>query len=433
MIRANLLTSFGSFRCKSVRVKESIKGPVDWSANLIDPLPGFMAISESQEFRIEIKDGSDYYITPPLVCSSINRQISVSGHFGTLAGIDKSHWLASKDDLSLPTFINSSSIAVVGQCFQSVGLSVADLISMPVPEDDVKNSKILDVLTRYLEFTGQEYIVDRDGVFRCLPVSYLGSICPLIYYQLADSISHGSRIDSMKFEKTSKLSGDGEVCFKFDSPGFKTVQLPRPLYRCQPVDRSAYGYISHVTTFNGGTNGVITGFFSMQSAIPSNVGQINMALPTTHVTLVVNQPLTLIGTASIDAKCCFVGNPADPTPPNQPIQVSPAFRRQIAVAGSTRPARNIWTDTLMPSPEWVNQYRLEYLQAKNKSYHPMSASCPLSLFVSLGQSFTYPGMPVGKIESFEHTVDVSSSSASTQVDGYVPWPVSVESISITSF
>lgn len=421
MIRAYLHSEFGSFKAKSVRIKESLNGPVDWSASLVDHLPGYMEMPDSTEFRIEIDTYEDNYLSPPLVCLSPSREISLSVKSGTLGGIDKATWMASKDDLSLDTFKDSSTTAIVSQCFSTVGIEVLGLIFMPIPEDDVKNSKVLDVLTRYLEFTGQDYFVTREGKIQCLPVSYIGPVVQLRYARIGDTISHASRVDSIKIEKTSKISGDGEICFTFDSPGFKTVQLPRPLYRAHPIDRSAYGYISHVTTFNNGTGGTVTGFFQLQSSIPVNVGGIDMALPSTHASLVVNQPLTLIGTQGIDAKVCFVGNPQDLTPPNQPIEVARGFRRQISV-NSARPARNIWSDNLMPSSAWVSQYGLEYLISKNKSYHPMSALCPLSIWVSLGQSFTYPGMPVAKIESFEHNIDVANSTATTSIDGYVPWP-----------
>lgn len=437
-VRADLLSSFGTFRLASASITETVNAGCNWSANLVDFIDlNPLDVPETMIFTLRFQTLSDIYISPPLVVESPGIEASLSGRFGSLSGIDEKTWLLSKDDLSLDTFVNSNSQSIITRCCQTeTGVIINGLENFPMAEDDVKNSKILDVLTRYLAITGQNYKINSNGTISCFPASYIGPVNEALRYtKIASTKNYSARVDSMKIEKTSRVSTAEEVCFLFDSVGYKTVQLPQPLWRAFPIDRSTYGYINLVTTFNGSLGGPVTGIFKFITNgddIVVTPGSIDTSLPTTHASLVMNQPHTLIGQTPIAGKLCFAGSPANPTPPNQPIEVSAAFRRQIgSTAGSLRPDKSIWTDTLVPSPAWVESHKLDWMTEKNKGYWPMNGDCPLNLTVSLTQGFTSPGFPIGKIESFTHSIDVRSNKATTTISGYVPW--TPDDLTVTSF
>lgn len=420
-VRCDLLCSLGVFKLESVNITETVNAGVNWSASLVDHTIEPLLVTEGMDLSIRISTPSDEYISPPLVCESPTKNTNLNGKFGQLSGIDKTTWLLSKDDLSFDTFINQTSKAIIDQCAGTVGVSVFGVESFPLSEEDVKNSKVIDVITRLIEYSAQNYRIRRDGAIECFSVLYEGPINEsLMYREVSESISHAARVDSMKIEKTSRISGAEEVCFRFDSPGLKTVQLPYPIYRATPIDRSTYGYISLVTVFNGGFNGPVTGLFPLEQGVIVTPGSIDYSLPGTHASLVVKPPLTLIGNATIDAKICFSGKPADPSIPNEPIPIQSAFRRQIG--SGSRPAKSVWTDTSHPNPQWVSDHALGYMVEQNKGYHPMSAEGPLNLTVSLLQRFTSPGHGIARIETFTHSVNARSNSASTSVSGYVPYP-----------
>jgi len=426
-VRADLISSLGTFKLDSVSITETVNAGVNWSCNLINHTIDPISIPEGTDFVIKIDDSSDEYISPPLVIETPAKSTSLSGKTGVLSGIDKSTWLLSRDDLSLDTFLNSTSKAIIDQCAGVVSVSVFGVESFPMSEEDVKNSKILDVLTRLIAFSAQGYYIRKDGAIQVFPVTYKGPLNDSLRYDSFDeSISYGNRVDSLKIEKTSRITGGEEVCFRFDSTGIKTVQLPQPLYKATPVDRSAYGYISLVTLFNGGTQGPVTGIFPLVQNVIVTTGPQDFSLPATHATLVVNQPLTLIGQATIDAKVCFSGNPVDPSILNNPIPIQAAFRRQIG--SGSRPATNIWTDTNFPNPQWITDHALDYMIEKNKGYHPIAGSGPMNLTASLLQQFTSPGHATGIIQSVTHSLSVRGNSAKTSVSGYVHYPTAAPAV-----
>lgn len=420
-VKCDLLCSLGIFKLGAVNITETVNGGVNWSASLIDHIIDPLSVTEGLDLTIRIRTLSDEYISPPLICEAPTKNTNLSGKFGALSGIDKTTWLMSRDDLSFDTFINQTSRYIIDQCAGTVSVSVFGVESFPMSEEDVKNSKILDVLTRLLEISAQNYRIRRDGAILCFPVTYLGPVNEsLRYTDFNETISHAARVDSIKIEKTSRIAGGEEICFRFDSQGFKTVQLPSPLYRATPIDRSSYGYISLVTTFNGDLNGPVTGLFPLRDDVIVTPGPIDYSLPSTHASLVVMPPLTLIGNTLIDAKVCFVGNPADPNIPNNPIPIQPAFRRKIG--SGTRPSARIWTDTIHPNPQWLQDHSLGYMIEANKGYHTIAGDGPLNLTVDLVQAFTSPGHSTGKIMTFTHSVNSKSNTATTSVSGYVPYP-----------
>lgn len=451
-IKIDLVSSLGVFPLTNVTITEEVNQGVSWSANLadhtvIDPL----TIPEGTEFGIHINSRVESYQSPPLILESPEKTTDVSsGRPGSLSGIAKATWLMSKDDLTLDTFINQTSTYIVDRCIRTeLGLNVIGLESFPIPDDDVKNSKILDVLSRYVAYSGQDWYIDKDGSIRVVPATYIGPInSDLQYTRISENLSFGSRVDSLKIEKTSKISAGDEVCFTFDSDGFKSVQLPKPLTRATPIDRSAYGYVYMVTTFNGsGPGAKVTGIFNFETQTIVLPGPEDISLPTTHATLVVRRPVNdPTGPDPVDAKVCFAGQPyVEPDPNALPnaIQTSPAFRRIIGVGTEvvtydtrgnrlvhygTRPSRDIWTDTTFPNADWINSHKRAYLLQRNRSYHPITANCPLRLSASLLQSFTSPGHSIGQIRSFTHSISCQANTATTSINGSVPWPTVEPSI-----
>ena len=426
-VRADLISSLGVFKLDNVSITETVNAGCTWTATVIGHTLDPMSVPEGTSFRIRIKDGSDVYTSPPLVIESPSKSTTLSGKFGVLSGIDRTTWLLSRDDLSFDTFVNQTSKRIIDVCAAVQSVSVFGVESFPISEEDVKNSKILDVITRLLEFSAQGYFIRKDGAVQAFPITYKGPVnLDLRYEEFHESISYSNRVDSLKIEKTARISGGEEVCFRFDSVGFKTVQLPVPLYKCTPVDRSAYGYSSLITTFNGGTQGKVTGIWPFMDNVIVNTGPQDFTLPSTHATIVVNEPHLILGDAPIDVKVCFSGTPVDPSIPNEPIQIQAAFRRQIG--SGSRPATNIWTDTNFPNPKWIVDHALGYMIEKNKGYHPIAGSGPMNLTPALLQQFTSPGHSTGIIQTFTHSFSAKGNSAKTSVSGYVPYPTSVPAV-----
>lgn len=452
-IKIDLVSDYGTFPLTNVTVTEAVNQSVSWSANLadhtvLDPL----AIPEGTVFGLHINSRIESYQSPPLVLENPSKATDVqSGRPGSLAGLDRSSWLMSKDDLTLDTFINHTSTSIINRCIQTeAGVSIIGIEDFPVPDDDVKNSKIFDVLSRYAAYSGQDWYIDKDGTVRLVSAKYIGPLnTDLAYTRIEESLSYGSRVDSLKIEKTSKISSGDEVCFTFDSDGFKTVQIPTPLTRATPIDRSSYGYVYMVTTFNGGTGAGarVTGIFNFETGTIVLPGPQDISLPTTHATLVVRRPVNdPTGPDPVDAKICFAGQPykaPDPSALPTAIQTSPAFRRIIGfgtelvtydthgnrlVQYGTRPSRDIWTDTIFPNADWINSHKWAYLIQRNRGYHPIQASCPLRLSASLLQSFTSPNHSVGRINSFTHSISVQGNTATTAINGSVLWPPSEPSM-----
>jgi len=451
-IKIDLVSEMGVFPLTNISVTEGINQSVSWNASLadhtvLDPL----TIPEGMVFGLHINSRIESYQSPPLVVENPGKTTDVhQGRPGSISGLDQASWLMSKDDLTLDTFINYTSTQIINRCIRTeVGVNIIGIEDFPIPDDDVKNSKIFDVLSRYAAYSGQDWYVDKDGTVRLVSAKYMGPInSDLAYTNISENLSFGSRVDSLKIEKTSKISAGDEVCFRFDSDGFKSVQLPQPLTRATPIDRSAYGYVYMVTTFNGsGPTAKVTGIFNFETGTIVLPGPQDISLPTTHATLVVRRPVNdPTGPDPVDAKVCFAGQPyvpPDPSAPPTAIQTSPAFRRIIGfgtehvtfdprgnrlVQYGTRPSREIWTDTIFPNQDWINSHKWAYLLQRNRGYHPMTGSCPLRLSASLLQSFTSPGHSVGRINSFTHSISVQGNTATTSINGNVPWPPSEPSM-----
>lgn len=444
-IRINLVSEYGEFALTNISVTEEVNQGVSWSANLADhTLLNPMEIPEGMPFTLNIHSLTDSYTSPPVVVETPSRTTNLQGRPGSISGYGLDTWRMSQDDLTLDTFVNSTALQVLNRCIQTeVGVSISGLEDFPIEDDDVKNSKIIDVLNRYAAYSGQDWFIKPGGGVQLVSANYSGPINrDLLYTNISDTFSYGSRVDSLKIEKTSKIASGEEVCFQFDSDGFKSVQLPAPLRRATPIDRSAYGYVYMVTTFNGtGPSAKVTGIFNFETGTIVLPGPQDLSLPTTHATLVVRRPVNdPTGPDPVDAKVCFAGQPVIPEDPNAPltaIKISPAFRRIIGVGTKTttydprgnpvikygtRPARDIWTDTLFPNADWINSHKLAYLRQRNRNYWPQTASCPLRLTVALLQSFTSPGHSVARINSFTHAVSVEGNTATTSINGSVPWP-----------
>jgi len=291
-VRIDLINSLGVFPLTSVRVSEAVNQGVSWSANLADwTVLNPRDIPEDMEFCIRIKTKVDEYLSPPVVVEAPSCTTSVSGRPGSISGYDKSTYLLSKNDLTLDTFLNSTSTTILNRCVQTeTGVRIYGLEDFPVEDDDVKNSKIFDVINRYIAYTAQCWVIEKDGSVRIVPVTYAGPVNEeLRYTSITDTINQGNRVDSLKIEKTSRISTTDEVCFPFDSPGFKTVQLPAPLIRATPIDRSNFGYCYMVTTFNGSLQGPVTGIFNFETGTIVLPGSQDIVLPTTHASLVVRR------------------------------------------------------------------------------------------------------------------------------------------------
>lgn len=415
-------TPYGPINLNNVEVGESVNRGREWSfttPSYLDPYFGDVA----PVFLIQIYDSINHYITPELTITDAKKSRSMEGQSSTFSGIDMTTWTMTESDMVLGTYVKDTSTGIIKKVASKLGIKVSGVEQYNVVNEDANNQKMLEILTRIIDKSGQNWIINSDGSVQVLSNMYIGVKSDMLISSFSKSTSYSSKVDSLKIGKTSRTSGGAvtgdENCFRFDSIGFKSGQFKQPLYNAVPYDRSLSGFVYYVTTFNGSiSTGTVTGRYKMvfDGTIITG-GPIDVSLPSTHFTCVINLREDLPRDTPIDAKVCFTGRPTEIVANEEPtFLVQFGLPRATAPGPRTRPYKYVKIDTLYPSKAFVLAHAQNYLLEHNRNFVRCEASGPLDLSVGLFQTHHAYNCDEFVIDSYKHSISIPDN-ATTNISG----------------
>lgn len=421
-IYIKVVTPFGAIPLSNVSVGDSINRGRDWSftcPQFLDPYFGDTAAV----FRITIHDSINTYETPELTIVEGRRAISMEGDSSTFSGIDMTTWVMTESDLVLGTFTETNSVALLNHVGKKTGVKVTGVESFRIINEDANNQKMIEILSRVIEKSGQCWHITQDGTVSVNSNMITAPRQPFLATQVEETVSYANKVDSLKIGKTSRTSGGAvtgdENCFRFDSIGFKSNGVFKvPLFNAVPYDRSLSGYVYYVTTFNGSPgNGTVTGRFKMvNDGTEITGGKIDVGLPSTSFTCVVNLRTDLPAGTPVDAKVCFTGRPQDPSTAAdlEPTFIAQIGHRQTYVpTNRTRPYKFVKIDTLYPSKAFAIQHAPAYLLEHNRNFRRWTASGPLDLGVFIFQKVKLNRVPEFVVDSYKHDISLPDNATTT--------------------
>lgn len=419
-----VVTPLGEIPLTNVSVGNSVNRGREWSftcPQFLDPYFGDTA----GIFSIKIHDSINTYETPDLTIVEGRRGITMEGDSTTFSGIDLTTWVMTESDLVLGTFTQTNSVSLIAAVGEKTGIKVSGVESYNIKDEDANNQKMIEILSRVIEKSGQCWHVESNGNVSVCSNMTTAPRQEFLATQAEETVSYANKVDSIKIGKTSRTAGGAvtadEGCFRFDSIGFKSNGVFKvPLYNAVPYDRSLSGYIYYVTTFNGSPgNGTVTGRFKMvNDATEITGGVIDVSLPSTSFTCVVNLRTDLPAETPIDAKVCFTGRPQT----GMTVDLEPTFITQIGIrqtsapTNRTRPYRFVLVDTLYPSRVFAVNHAPNYLLEHNRNFRRWSASGPLDLGVHLFQKVKLYRIPEFVVDSYKHDISLPDN-ATTSING----------------
>ena len=352
--------------------------------------------------RIEIQDGlGGQIITPKLYATERQGtdELSDSGPSSSWTLMDETTAKAGRDNVSFPTFRGSTSKEIVASLATAAGIKVKGVIDFPVPDEDVKQSKINDAVQRIAAASAQEWHVRETGEMELVEWGKYSGELVVDWSRITRHCTPRSRFSKINIGKRSAVQANSDnqqsdFKFPFDEIGFKTFALPNPLSGVIIGDLSKFGYLDAIGVWNGdpGRGGKLIKYLAIAGGPFTNTNAVaNGAYPATHISCYVMPPggieafLQGFAPGEIQATMRVTG-----TPPNNitatPTPIDPEF---LHAYDSGRPinAAPDWIDSIFPSRQWAVDRAPKFLQMKNKGWRTLDMNSALDVSPRLFQSF----------------------------------------------
>lgn len=361
--------------------------------------------ADDTPIRIEIQDGlGGQLVTPELFATEREAvdERSDSGPSSNWTLMDSTTAKAGRDNVSFPTFRGSSSTEIVQALASAAGIKVVGTIDFPVPDEDVKQSKINDAVQRIAAASAQEWHVRETGEMELVEWGRFSGELQVDWSRITRNCTPRSRFSKINIGKRSAVQSNSDnqqsdFRFPFDEIGFKTFALPNPLSGVIIGDLSKFGYLDAIGVWNGdpGRGGKLIKYLAIAGGPFTNTNAVaNGAYPATHISCYVMPPggieafLQGFAPGEIQATMRVTGTPPSNLAPA--LQVDPEF---LYAYDSGRPvnAAPDWIDSVFPNRQWVVDRASKMLQMKNKGWRTLDMNSVLDVSPRLFQSFSRYG------------------------------------------
>lgn len=357
--------------------------------------------ADDTPIRIEIQDGlGGRIVTPKLYATErqATDELSDSGPVSSWTLMDETTAKAGRDNVSFPTFRGSTSTLIVGALAEAAGIKVTGVVDFPVPDEDVKQSKINDAVQRIAAASAQEWHVRETGEMELVEWGRYSGDLLVDWSRIVRHCVPRSRFSKINIGKRSAVQANSDnrqsdFKFPFDEVGFKTFALPNPLNGVIIGDLSKFGYFDAIGVWSGdpGRGGKLIKYLAIAGGPFTNTNAVtNGSYPATHMSCWVMPPggisamLQGFAPGEIQATMRVTGTPVSNLPAAQ--VVDPEFLHPYD-SGRPLNAAPDWIDSIFPNKQWVIDRAPKLLQMKNKGWRYLEMNSTLDVSPRLFQSF----------------------------------------------
>jgi hypothetical protein len=319
---------------------------------------------------------------------------------------DEATWKMSKDGVSLASFRNSTSTAILSSLSSALGVTFVGSADWNVGEEDIKGAKGRDAVRRIAVAQVAFLKIDSLGRVVFVPLGYSTGGGGMPVTSVSRSMDANAYATGVICQKTSSIPGNLMLGPWIDA-GHKVVPLTTPIQRGIAFDRSQSGYISFVGFWQGDPGQPGSLLVDYTWFVDPGIITVGMGNgPITHISVDVVEPADESGVVAAKAEIIVTNVNS------LPAGCEAEFRIVIGDI-ATRPAPQPWTEQLWPNRAFVQARAAGILLALRMDSEPTNISGPLFLPLGLMETQTPPGGAPGLVKSYRHSVQVSGSTATT--------------------
>lgn len=402
---------------------EAISHGWDWSAELPYWAANAFSYDEEDHFRFVGRDGLGNNLrTPPLIAKPRTLGSGPDGETTTFSGVDEASYWLSKDGFSYDTFRNSTTSIIMAQLASDANVGIIGMPSIGLIEEDIKQAKAADVLTRYLDLAAYDYIVRTNGQVYCIPFQSTGESYRVKPSSIVRESNPLDRIKSFHFSKTSSIQD--RQTFRWDSVGYKIEQLINPLNSVSVQNVSTLGTIDQIGIWSGDPTqgGKLIQFYNLAGDFDFLSVPINGTYPATHISCYVYASQL---NPAVAAALYVHGT----VPGAIPAGVSLAFE-QAWSSGGQGVDGGVISEQGMPSAAWVLSRAQLYAWMRGRGLDVLRLEGTLDFSFGLADEIdavtvAIPGSPrtwpSARVESINHSGSAGQVPSTNLIAMVIPW------------
>lgn len=396
---AKLLSPYGAIPLRSVRVGQQVSQ--GWSGQVILQTPIPIDFDRKTEFQIVMQTDDGDFASGPMVANPRERTWDEKKKTIGLTFVDATLMKLAAPFRSWPTFIKSTSTAVVTVLLDGTHVSISGMPDWPIPIEDVKQQSPLDAFRRLMAAAGLEFTISSTGQLHLYRATQdFGTLYGDVK-SAHETWNQEALCTGLQVERQSP--SQGRVFFDFATSDNHTVAFPEPFQSASVVDESITGHVDQIGAWQGDpkSGGKLISMIYSSTTTGLNVPTTG-SWPATHLSVNVYGSVAGVLTGEkVQSRIQVIGVPVSQA--NSPNL--PAFRTFIGT--QAWPAQP-WVEPLIPSKAWVTAHSADYIWQRSRGYRQLAVERRPSLAYDIGVALQGRAwgedLPRSRIESFSHTL-----------------------------
>lgn len=315
----------------------------------------------------------------------------------SLSGTDQAIFRMRAANQSFPSYAQSDAETIIAEVATRAGVTITGVPEdLYVIEEDVKNAKLSDALSRFLDVAAYEFGVTDAGVIACRAWEASAGDLSFDWSSLTHNLDKRNLFTGIRLGKRSSYPADGEQVYTFDSVGVKSQTLSPEL--TGPVGTvettSEDGYLLWICFFNADDE-----YTAYQDYTFGDYPEEDLIVPSgTGPAVRFTCQVAISGTGQVAARVRIAGTPPETHPEGIDVEfLTPA----VNTAGpdgednslGAWPYESDFIDQLFPSQTWAEARQPYILSRLNADADSLYMSGPLQCGsgVQLFLRYTYGG------------------------------------------